>query len=561
MAIGSITSLGLGSGLELQQMLDDLKAADRAPIKAKETQKTDLQKEIDAYNSVNAKLFAMKSKTLSLSLGSDFLKTKAVVSDEDILTATATDGIAETSATLEVIQKARYNSWQTLGVSSPDTSIYPHPETSITSAASIVTTEAETVSIMYGAAGDQQEISIGLEAGMTLEEIAEAINTDSANTDGQGDKLIAASIIENSGNYYIRISAANGGNSADSQISVSGFDYLKSDTTISIAQADSEDIMYLSLAPGTTFAEVAAAINDASDNPGVTAAIVDTGEEEDPYRLTLTSQSTGEEKRITTQNLPMIEVTGANGDSLNASFTVNGVSYQRQTNEGITDVISGVTLNLKKEGEISLGIQKNLSSVQENIIALVEGFNDLVKEIKDTGTSSDEETTTDETENPLSDSYSINHLLYNLQSYMGLSVNTGSQYKSLFDLGLSIEEDGTLSLDETILEQAIVSDPEGVTTLFIGDSDAGITGLGDLLNSRLSDLVSSEGVVSTEIDAAQTKMTKLDKDITDATERLNKKYTTMANEFVRLDTYIRQLQSESNFLTSMIESFTKSTSS
>ena len=67
--------------------------------------------------------------------------------------------------------------------------------------------------------------------------------------------------------------------------------------------------------------------------------------------------------------------------------------------------------------------------------------------------------------------------------------------------------------------------------------------------------------MSTEIDAAQTKMTKLDKDITDATERLNKKYTTMANEFVRLDTYIRQLQSESDFLTSMIESFTTSTSS
>lgn len=561
MAIGSITSLGLGSGLELQQMLDDLKEADRAPIRVKETQKTDLQKEIDAYNSVNAKLFAMKSKTLSLSLGSDFLKTKAVVSDEDILTATATDGIAETSATLEVIQKARYNSWQTLGVSSPDTAIYTHPETGITSGAGIVTTQAETVSIMYGAAGDQQEISISLDTGMTLEEVAEAINTASANTDGQGDTLVAASIIENSGDYYIRISAANGGNSADSQISVSGFDYLKSDTTISIAQADSEDIMYLSLAPGTTFSEVAAAINDASGNPGVTAAIVDTGEEEDPYRLTLTSKATGENKRITTQNLPMTEVTGANGDSLNASFTVNGVSYQRQTNDGITDVISGVTLNLKKEGEISLGIQKNLSSVQENIIALVEGFNNLVKEIKETGTASDEDTTSEETENPLSDSYSIKHLLYNLQSYMGLSVNTGSDYKSLFDLGLSVEEDGTLSLDETILEQAITSDPEGVTTLFIGDSDAGITGLGDLLNSRLADLVSSEGVVPTEIDAAQTKMTKLDKDITNATERLNKKYTTMANEFVRLDTYIRQLQSESNFLTSMIQSFTKSKSS
>ncbi len=66
MATGSITTLGLGSGLELQNILDQLKDVDMAAIKAKETQKTQLEKKINAYNGVNAKLFTLKSDALSL---------------------------------------------------------------------------------------------------------------------------------------------------------------------------------------------------------------------------------------------------------------------------------------------------------------------------------------------------------------------------------------------------------------------------------------------------------------------------------------------------------------
>ena len=120
MATGSITTLGLGSGLELQSILDQLKEVDKTQITRKENTKTSLQKEIDAYNSVNAKLFAMKSDALSLSLESDFLKNTVTVTDEEIASATVNDGISAASFSLEVTQKARYNSWQTVGVESPE---------------------------------------------------------------------------------------------------------------------------------------------------------------------------------------------------------------------------------------------------------------------------------------------------------------------------------------------------------------------------------------------------------------------------------------------------------
>jgi flagellar hook-associated protein 2 len=556
MATGAITTLGIGSGLELQSILDQLKEADKTQINVKETKKVTLQKEVDAYNSINAKLFAMKSNALSLSLESDFLKNTVTVTDEEIATATVNDGISASSFSLDVTQKARFNSWQTVGVESPSSLIYTEPETGITSTEDSVTPQADTMEILYGAADSQQSITIELVAGMSLDEVAEAIDTAVTNQDADGDARVTASVEENDGQYYIRLSAASGGNSADSQISITGFDYVKPDTTISISRADDEDPLYLSIAPGTTYQQAADAINAGTDNPGVTAAVIDTGEPDTPYRLTLTSKATGENHRMSIQNLPMTEINGADGDSLNALFSVNGISYQRQTNDAISDVVSGATLNLKKDGETSVSIQQNTDTVKETILSLVSNFNELVKEVNGTETSDDQTETLDtETENPLSESYTVKNMLYKLKALMSTSLDTASEYNSLADIGLEINRDGTLAFDEDLLDQALAANPDAVTALFIGDTDADITGLGDIINDGITAMVSSTGVVSTEIDAAETRMARLDEDILTATEQLDKRYDTLTSDFVRLDTYIQQLNSESTYMQSIIDSF------
>jgi flagellar hook-associated protein 2 len=361
---------------------------------------------------------------------------------------------------------------------------------------------------------------------------------------------------KNNGEYYIRLSSVAGGDDAGEQISVSGFDYAKADTTISIARADSKDPMYLSIAPGTTYAGMADLINGAGNNPGVTAAIIDTGETTDPYRLTLTSNATGEKSRISVQNLPMTEINGADGDSLNASFSINGVSYQRQTNEAINDVISGVSLTLKKTGETTVSIQKNTEPIKETILSLVEKYNAVLAEIKGTGSTAVTGTTTDETdENPFKNDYRATSILSKFKSLFTTSIDASFKYKNLTDIGIEINKDGTMSLDENDLDQAIALDPNAIANLFIGDTDNGITGLGDILNNGINDLIGSNGIVTTEIDEAKTKMARLDENIKTATEQLDKRYEIMTSRFVQLDTYMRRLNSESEYMQSLIDSF------
>lgn len=555
--VGSISTLGIGSGLDLQNILDQLKEAEKAPITAKENKKAEIQKQIDAYNGVNVKLFSMKSSALSLSLESNFLKNKVSIGDEDIITATANDGIKQSSHSIEVIQKAQYHSWQTNGIADKDGEIFEKPATGIESITTSVTTEASTMIINYGALEDQKAIGVSLDSDMSLEQIVEAVNSAASNEDEEGNPLVNASIGSKDGEYYVRIASASGEDSADSQINVAGYDYVIADTAISIGkETDPENTMFISIAPGTTYEQLVERINAASDNPGATATLVDTGSAENPYRLTLTSNSTGESNRITVQpDGLMTQITGTGEESLNAIFKVNGVEYQRQTNDGITDVISGVTLNLKKVGESSFGIQTELDTVKENITAFIEDFNELISEIagKDEETDSETETDTEE-EGALSDSYDVKNMISKLKSLVTTNVETDSIYSSLIDLGLEINKDGTMSIDEAVLDQAIASNPEAIQSLFIGDEENGTKGLGDIINDELTQMVGSQGLVLTEISAAETKIKRMDEDIESATAQLDKRYTSMTADFIRLDKYIGSLNAQAAALTSMIES-------
>jgi len=564
MASGSITTLGIGSGLDLQNILDQLKTAERLPITKKENKKTALTNEINAYNSVNTMLFSMKSSALSLSLESEFLKNSASISDEEILTASTNNGIESSSHNIEVVQKAQYHSWQTAGVESQDAVIYAAPKnTGIESKDVSAITENGTMNIKYGALEEQDSIDIALDSGMSLTDIVGAINSSNANKDEDGNLKVMASLgINSDEEYYIRVASASGGNRADTQVSVEGdgTDFTIADVTISVGKADAEDPMYLSVAAGTTYEQMAAEINNASDNPGVTASLVNTGTPENPFRLTLTANGTGENNRITVQNLPMDQVTGApdeegNPQSLNAIFTVNGVEYQRQENAGITDVISGVTLNLKKVGETSVGIQKDLEPIKEKITSLIDGFNKLISEIK--GTNSEDDTETEEEDSPLANSYDVKNMISRLQSLITTSIITDSEYISLVDLGLEVNKDGTMALNEVKLEQAIESNPEAVQSLFIGDEEAGISGLGDIINDGINKMVSSQGTVATKIDAAQVQMDRLDTDIQKAIVHLDKQYDIMARQFSQLDSQISSLNSQAAYMTSMFESFNK----
>ena len=102
MAIGSISSLGVGSGFELLDLLDQLREVGEAPINFLKAEKTEVEERLAEFNTVNGKLLAMKSHALALSLASNFLGKNISVSDEDVVTATVLTGTSETTNSVKV---------------------------------------------------------------------------------------------------------------------------------------------------------------------------------------------------------------------------------------------------------------------------------------------------------------------------------------------------------------------------------------------------------------------------------------------------------------------------
>ena len=222
---------------------------------------------------------------------------------------------------------------------------------------------------------------------------------------------------------------------------------------------------------------IADAINAA--NIGVTASIVNDGSST-PYRLELTS-STGASHSMeiavsgdtTLYNLLNYNPTQAAGSGQNmtqtaagqdAALTVNGLSITSPTNT-VSSAISGVTLNLLKTGTSSLSVTNDASSVATAVQSFVTAYNTLHGTLSPL-TAYD---STTQQGGPLLGDYTAMSVQTQLSGILvstvpGLSGN--SSITTLGQLGISLNKDGTLSLNNATLQSAISSNLSDIAGMF-----------------------------------------------------------------------------------------------
>ncbi len=537
-SLGSLTSLGVGSGFELQQMLDDFREIDEKPIDAMKDEITVIKERLTKYDEVKAKLIAVKSHALTLSLESNFMERTVTSSDEEVATATVLPGSTVTSSSIEVLRLATKSSWQTAGVASVDTSTYiPTVQESTTGFSSAdsskVLDKDEIMAITYGTGDTIRTISMGLSQGSTLEDIVDAINSDSSNQNGTGGTYVNASIFQGEDElFYLRIAATVEGSTEANRVMV---------------MVQPEDFQFQAPAGKFTYTL-------GGGDAVVVSVEADNGSGENPYRLVLMSNQTGEDSRISISGMQMTEVQGAEGASLNAEISVDGVLYQRQVNTEIDDIIQGVKLTLEGVGEVNVATSADDELIRTEIIALIETYNEAIQEIRN-HSGYDSET---EEWGLLATSYSIKGLPAELNSMMSKMIETNTGIQSLFDLGMEINQDGTITIDEETLSTAIAANREELAGFFVTNEDTGRLGLGDILNEKLRNLTSSTGLVQTETDFSNNELSQLEEDIEDATARLDKRYEILSRQFVELDKYIGRMNAQADYLTNMFSSFESS---
>lgn len=159
---GSISTLGVGSGLQLQDILDQLREVDQKVVDRKQDDITALEAQLDEFTVVNNKLLTLKSAALDLSLSGTFIERTIASSDEDVVAATVLDGATVKSTAVEVVKLAQQSSWLSSGLADKTDSIALNDST-----------------FSYGM-GDET-ITLEVDAGTTLQELADLINGDPDN--------------------------------------------------------------------------------------------------------------------------------------------------------------------------------------------------------------------------------------------------------------------------------------------------------------------------------------------------------------------------------------------
>lgn len=242
-----------------------------------------------------------------------------------------------------------------------------------------------------------------------------------------------------------------------------------------------------------------------------------------------------------------------------AKFTLDGIEMERNSNTP-TDVVDGVTLNFKKADAsktITLGLtndtDKELSAVKD-FVSQYNSVMSFLSEKMDVGDPSKSDNTTG--------ALAGDSTLISLQSKLQSTVLGGKSVNgvSASTLGLSVDRNGTLSLDETKFKAQLAKNPNAVKDFFFVDTSTKYadekTGTGytadfkAVIDRYTSTKSGSEGVISLRKASYQSEIKDYNKQIERITEQITTKRARYVTMFTNLDTAIGNLQSQFSYFQS-----------
>lgn len=107
MATGTISSLGIGSGLDSASIVSQLMAIERRPLTALDTKEASFSAQISAFGSIKSRLSDLQSAAAKLADPNELAGYATTVGDEDVISSTAGTFARAGSYTIDVVQTAK----------------------------------------------------------------------------------------------------------------------------------------------------------------------------------------------------------------------------------------------------------------------------------------------------------------------------------------------------------------------------------------------------------------------------------------------------------------------
>ena len=314
-----------------------------------------------------------------------------------------------------------------------------------------------------------------------------------------------------------------------------------------------EDTTAINVAIGsgvTTLAGVRDAINAA--NSGVTATMVTSGT--NSY-LSLTSNGMGTGNVIQiTGDMPSLNydpstnsatglVQNVGDDASDAVLKINGIDVTSSSNT-ITSAVDGLSITLLKAGATSVTVSRDTSSLTAGINDFVKAYND----VNTTTTSLGSYNSTTKVAGALNGDSTLRSAQSVLRTLIGNvpSAVLGASLQRLSDIGVSVQKNGSLTVDSSKLETAINKDFAGVANL--------ISAYGSEFKTATDGLVGTSGLIVARTEGLNSSIKGLGKQSEAIVDRLTKIEARYRKQFTALDVAMSAMTTTSNFLTQQLAS-------
>lgn len=214
--MASISALGVGSGLNLNDLVSQLEAAERQKLTPVLQQKSAQQTKISAYGRLESAMDRVQTATSALNDASTFKQQKSTVTGSGVL-ATASEKANVGRYEIEVSQLARSGSAASQSVELDQVLTTQDTKLKLDFGASYVDGEFDA------SAAPKSSYEIDIKAGSTLAQVRDQINADK-------NAGVTASLVNDGNGYRLALSSKETGQDA-SLTGFSGLDALAMDST------------------------------------------------------------------------------------------------------------------------------------------------------------------------------------------------------------------------------------------------------------------------------------------------------------------------------------------
>ena len=301
-----------------------------------------------------------------------------------------------------------------------------------------------------------------------------------------------------------------------------------------------------------------------ASNSGVTAQLVNTGDgSANPYQVVLTgptgaanafSLSTDYGNGNGSPGISFPSNGTGNQTAGDATLQVDGITYTRSSNS-LTDVIQGLTLNLQttSSSPALINLTRDTSSITTNVNTLVTAYNDAISML---GVVSDPKSTVATYGATLVGDSTVQSIKNQLKSmFFSPSSTPGTNVGALWQMGISVDQAGTLSVDSTKLSAALSSNFSDVVKTFTGNQDNLSTyskasgGIANDAIKTLTFLTGNTGPLVTQTQTANDQNTKYQDDLTTLQTRMDSMLTRYQKEFASMNSLVGTINAEKTSLT------------